>query len=213
MPREKNRFGLRVILVLIAVILQGFGVFWLTNLDFGTDPCTVMNLGISERIGLSYGNTIFIYNCILFIVVLLFGRREIGIGTLANMVLVGYSADFFSWLFFKILPVGFFDDFKTRAIILMPALIEFVIAAATYMAVDLGQSPYDAVPAIITRGIQKKHKEVKFTVVRVAWDISMAFMGFLLGSTVGVVTVLICFGLGPMITFIKNFLKRKLDFE
>ncbi len=209
MPKEKNKFSLRVIMVIIAVICQGFGVYWLTNLNFGTDPCTVMNLGISSKIGLSYGNTLFLYNCLLFIAVLLFGIKEIGVGTLANMVLVGYSADFFSWLFGKLLPADFFDDFKTRVIILIPALIWFVIAAATYMAVDLGQSPYDAVPAIIAGKIKK----VPFMAVRMAWDFTMAIIGFFFGSTVGVVTLFICLGLGPAITWIKNFLRKKCGFE
>lgn len=209
MPKEKNRFGLRCIMVVIAVIFQGFGVYWLKNLQFGTDPCAVLNYGISEKTGLSFGTTLFIYNCILFIAVVFLKIKEIGVGTLANMVLVGYSADFFNWFFGKILPTDFFEPFKTRAIILIPALTLFVIAAATYMAVDLGQSPYDSMPVIISDHLPK----LPFTVVRIAWDFSMALVGFALGSTVGIVTVLMCVALGPAITAIKRFLQRTLGFN
>lgn len=209
MPKEKNRFGLRVIMVIVAVICQGMGVYWLNNIKFGTDPCAVLNYGISGKTGISFGTTLLIYNCILFVFVIFLKIKEIGIGTLANMILVGYSADFCQWFFGNILPSDFFESFKTRAIILVPALIWFIISAATYMAVDLGQSPYDAMPKIISERLPK----VPFTVVRIGWDFSMAFVGFLLGGTVGIVTVLMCLALGPAITAVTLFLRKNLGFK
>lgn len=209
MPKEKNRFGLRCVMVVCAVICQGFGVFWLNNIEFGTDPCSVLNYGIAGKVGLSFGTTLFIYNCLLFIAVALLKIKQIGVGTLANMVLVGYSADFFEWLFGKFLPDGFFEPMQTRVIILVPALVWFVIAAATYMAVDLGQSPYDSMPMIISDKLPK----IPFTVIRVIWDFAMALIGFALGSTLGVVTVLMCVALGPAITAVKKFLQKVCGFR
>lgn len=214
MPKEKNRFSLRVIMVLVAVFCQGIGVYWLTQVNFGTDPCTTMNqglLGIFRQFipGMTYGNTILIYNIVLFIFVILMDIKQIGIGTLANMIIVGYAADFTGWLMGKILPDNFFESMSTRILVLIPALIWFIIAAATYMAVDLGQSPYDAVPAIISAKVNK----VPFTVIRIIWDGSMVLVGFLLGSTIGAVTVLIALFLGPAITFVKTMLKRICKFN
>ena len=62
---------------------------------FGTDPFTAMNLGISEKIGLLLGHWQLLFNLILFIFVVFGDRRQIGIGTVANMVLVGNSGTFF----------------------------------------------------------------------------------------------------------------------
>lgn len=209
MPKKKNRFALRAVLVITAVICQGFGVYWLKNVNFGTDPCSVLNLGIADKIGLDFGTTLLIFNIILFMIVLCFGREQIGLGTLANAILVGYSADFTGWIFSKILPEGFFEPFATRVWIMIPALLWFVFAASTYMAVDLGQSPYDSVPAIISSRIKK----VPFLIIRIAWDGFMTLMGFLLGSTVGIVTIMMVFMLGPVITMIKRFLQKHLGFN
>ena len=99
---------MRAVLVITAVCCQGFGVYWLKNVNFGTDPCSVLNLGIADKIGLDFGTTLLIFNIILFMFVLAFGREQIGLGTLANAILVGYSADFTGWVFSKILPEGFF---------------------------------------------------------------------------------------------------------
>ena len=41
----------------------------------------------------------------------------------------------------------------------------------------------------------------------------MTLMGFLLGSTVGIVTVMMVFMLGPVITLIKKFLQKHLGFN
>ena len=50
MYRRKN-FIPRLLLVLFAVILMGFCLSWLVLCDMGTDPCTMMNLAISDKGG------------------------------------------------------------------------------------------------------------------------------------------------------------------
>jgi len=206
---EKNRFGLRVILVFIGVICQGIGVYWLNKVKFGTDPCTVLNMALSNKLALSYGTTLLIFNIILFAFVCIFEIKQIGIGTLANMVVVGYTVDFCEWLMRNRLTDEFFSSMKVRILILIPALIWFILAAALYMAVDLGQSPYDATPAIIAKKIPK----IPFTIVRICWDVFMTVTGFLLGGTVGVVTVAVALFLGPAITFVKLSFKKIFGFN
>ena len=95
---QKKHFARRLISVILAVIVMGFALSWLVLVNFGTDPCTSMNLAISGRLGMSLGNWQALLNCLLFIIVILWGREYIGFGTLANMFLVGYSIDFFSWV-------------------------------------------------------------------------------------------------------------------
>ncbi len=68
------------------------------------------------------------------------------------------------------------------------------------MCAGLGSSPYDAMPFIISRHVKK----VSFKVVRMIWDISFMTAGFLLGGDVGIVTVLVAFFLGPIITWMQK---------
>lgn len=109
---QKKHFARRLISVILAVIVMGFALSWLVLVNFGTDPCTSMNLAISGRLGMSLGNWQALLNCLLFIIVILWGREYIGFGTLANMFLVGYSIDFFSWVWSKVLPDGLFDSMQ-----------------------------------------------------------------------------------------------------
>ncbi|MBE5966106.1 MAG: hypothetical protein E7255_03965 [Lachnospiraceae bacterium] len=204
------KFGLkdkkRIIAVLLAVIFMGFSLSFLIRINFGTDPCSSMNLGIANKLGLTFGTWQVIFNAILFLFVLLYDRSQIGWGTLANMLLVGYSTDFFTWLFNGLISEDFFTNLGIRIIVLMPALVIFILSAAVYMAVELGSAPYDAAVFIIA----SKLKKVPFRFLRMAWDIAACIIGYLLGSTIGIVTIAIAFALGPVITMVKEKIDKVL---
>lgn len=198
----------RLIFVVLAVIMMGFCLSFLNRTGFGTDPCTCMNLGISGAIGWTLGTWQAVFNCLLLVIVLLLARNQIGWGTIANMFLVGYSFDFFSWLWKLLLPADFFDGMVVRIVITIPALAAFIFAAAAYMAADLGTAPYDAIPFLIA----EKEKKVPFRVVRICWDVAVCAIGVSLGSTLGVVTIIMAFTLGPVITWVKEHLVEKYLF-
>lgn len=196
----KERIGRKIIAVLIAVITMGFTLSLLVRVNMGTDPCTSLNLGVSKLLGLSLGNWQVLFNFILLLFVIRFDYTKIGFGTLANMILVGYALDFFSWVWNQVLPQDAFTSLPIRIVVLIPALTIFIFAAAVYMAVDLGTAPYDALPFILSN---MQHK-VPFRVVRIGWDVTAATIGYLLGSTLGVITVLMAFALGPVIAFVQK---------
>ena len=66
--------------------------------DFGVDPFSAMNLGISGFIGWSFGTWQLLVNAIILVVVFFQARSCIGAGTIINMVFVGYIADFICYV-------------------------------------------------------------------------------------------------------------------
>lgn len=204
---QKEHFLKRLIIVLLAVILMGFSLSFLVLVDLGTDPCTLMNLTISSRLGMSLGNWQALLNSVLFIFVLLFGRDQIGFGTLANMFLVGYSLDFFSWLWVKIGVNLYFDSVMVRYLVFPIALVFFVFVAAVYMDVELGTSPYDAIPFILSKKLDK----IPFRLLRICYDLSVIFLAWIFGGHVQIVTILMALLLGPVITYVGNRLKPFLS--
>ena len=190
----------RLILVFVAVIIMGFSLSFLNKTAMGTDPCTVLNLGISRLLKLSLGTWQALFNCILFVFVIIYDRKQIGWGTLANMFLVGYSFDFFTWLNSLWIPDSFYSGLFVRILVTIPSLFVFIMAAATYMAAQLGTAPYDALPFIIA----DRSKKLSFKMVRIIWDVTACIVGYILGSTLGVVTVIMAFVLGPVITWVKD---------
>ncbi len=183
---------------------MGFALSWLVLVDMGTDPCTLMNLTISSRLGISLGNWQALFNSILFIIVIWKGREHIGFGTLANMFLVGYSLDFFSWLWRQTGVDTYFASNVVRYAVFLPALIIFIIAAAVYMDVELGTSPYDAIPFIISKYVPK----IPFRIMRIGYDFLVIFIAWIFGGHVQIVTILMALLLGPVIAYIGKLLQK-----
>ena len=136
----------------------------------------------------------------LFIFVFIFARNQIGWGTLANMFLVGYSFDFFTWLNNKWIAQDAFDSMAVRILVMIPALFVFIMAASAYMGASLGTSPYDAISYILA----DKIKKVPFRVIRIIYDLVVCIAGWALGSTLGVVTIIMSLALGPVITWMTD---------
>lgn len=186
-----------LIWLILSVIVMGFCLTYINQAAFGTDPCTTFNLAISGKLGLSLGNWQALFNCILFIFEFLFAKEQIGWGTIANMFLVGYSFDFFSWLNSLFLPEGFFQPMYVRILVTIPALFIFILAVAVYIAIQQGTAPYDAMPFIINKLIPK----VPNKLVRMGWDIGFCIIGILFGGRIGIVTLIMAFSFGPAIAY------------
>ena len=192
--------GRRIPVLLISVILMGMCVAFFEKVQVGTDPCTVFNLSMAQNVlhWQNLGTWQLIFNLILLAVILLLKEgRFIGLGSLANMVLVGYARDFFKPIVEALLP-GETHSLLVRGGVFVPTMILFLVAVAFYMVVELGTAPYDAVSQIIA----SHTKKVSFTVIRISYDIFITVIGFLLGGQVGIFTVLSCFFLGPVISAI-----------
>ena len=203
---DKKHFWGRLFAVVAAVIVMGFSLSLLLLVDLGTDPCTLMNVAVAKQIGISLGNWQALLNTILLVIVVIFGGRNLGFGTLANMFLVGYAIDFFSWMWSRILPEGAFSSWGVRIGVLIPALVIFTLAAAVYMDMDMGTAPYDAIPFIVSKYLPK----VPFRVVRMAFDFTVMVIGMIFGGKIGIVTFLMALTLGPVIAWVGDIMRRKL---
>lgn len=211
-----KEFQKRILLMLIGVFFMGVGIQLLNHTNLGPDPFSAMNYGFSEIISLSFGTTQLLFNVVLFILVFFLDRRKFGWGTLGNMVVVGYSADFTGWLIneFSLLPTTEAMTPAMKVGVMIPTLIVFVFAAALYMNCGLGTSPYDALPVLLHQGIEKAtKKQIPYKFVRMLYDGTAAVVALLVGGTVGVVTVLMVFTLGPCVDLVSGLVKKSGVFE
>lgn len=202
--KKNNKIALPFLFIGVGVL--GFSIFLLRLADFGTDPFTTMNLGISSFLGGSFGHLQLIVNIILAVLVAFVSLKYIGIGTIVNMVFVGYVSDFFMKLFTTI--YGGSLSLFMRIILLIIGIIVCGLGVTMYMHSDMGVAPYDAIPDIIE---MKTGKRVSFQVARVGLDILTVLIGFLFGATVGIGTVITAFFMGPLIQFFRTFLEEHLN--
>lgn len=206
----------RVVLMLIGVFFMGVGVHFLNRTNLGPDPFSALNYGLSAKAGLSFGTFQLLFNAVLFLIVLCKDRKLFGLGTIGNMVIVGYSADFTGWVVDKL---GFFPSAEELTTgmklgIMVPTLVLFLFAAALYMNCGLGTSPYDALPLLLHKGMEKAaKKEIPYKFVRMLYDGIATVAAWLVGGTVGIVTVLMVFTLGPCVDFVSGLVKKSGIFD
>ncbi len=200
-------FKKKFTLMALGVFFMGFFLSFLINVSLGTDPCTFMNVTISERLHILFGTWQLLLNAVLIVIVIIFSRDQIGPGTIANMVFIGYIADFFRWVWSKTIPEYVFTTWPYRGVVFALALIAFVIAASFYMNADMGVAPYDAMPVIISEKLLKK---IPFKFIRMGFDGSIVLIGILFGGRVEIATILMVFLLGPTITTVGGFINRRI---
>lgn len=201
---KQKYFPSKCIAVVLAVCIMGLALSFLFRIHFGADPCSNMNQGLSSCFHMSFGNWQLLFNTVLFCITIYFDHTQIGVGTLANMVLVGYSADFCGYVLDLLIPQTFWQPMSHRILVLIPALLVFIVSASFYMAVDLGTAPYDSMCFVLANHCKK----LPFRVVRILWDLTAMMIGIVTGGGFGVVTLLMAFALGPAISQVQEIVKQ-----
>lgn len=191
----------------LGVICIGVSVGMMRIANFGTDPFSCMNLGLSLHLPVSYGTCQLLVNLVLFIVMLLAMRKAIGLGTIVNMAGCGYIADFLVWILghFDISTESMAGHLIIRVILMLAAVVLLGFGAGLYMQCDIGIAPYDALGQIIEQAL---HGKLQYKWTRIGTDLICVAVGFFAGSVVGVATVITAFFTGPLVTFFRNKLKK-----
>lgn len=201
----------RIGMMLLGILLIGMCVASYRMSGFGVDAYSCMNLGISGFLGMSFGSWQVIMNAVLLIVVWFTKRECIGPGTVVNMVGVGYTADFLCWLCLE--QAGLPVTMPLRILLLLAGTLFAALGCAFYMTADMGISPYDSAPLIITKYATDK---ISFRLARVMSDVAVIAIGIvfcLLGhgniwTIVGLGTVVNACCNGPLIQFFRERIEK-----
>lgn len=205
---------MRAAFMLLGILLIGICVTCYRLSEFGVDPFSGMNLGISGFIGWSFGNWQLVANILILVVVFFTVRHLIGPGTVINMVGVGYTADFLCWVVLDVLKVEM--TLPLRILALCLGTLFASLGVALYMIADMGLSPYDSVALIIEKLTKGK---VPFQFARVASDITVIVIGvaFCLAAgnnvwlIVGIGTIANALLNGPLIQFFRKRIEKVVD--
>ena len=165
----------------------------------GVDPFTAMNMGAAELFGIRFGTYQVIVNLIILAIVFIMDRFQIGIGTIVNMVAVGYLIEFFTWAYAFVphLPEGILRS----AVHLVAGTLVFTLGVSLYLKTRMGVSPIDAVAPIAV-----KLTGAPYTRCRIIQDIAVTVIAFLVGGPVGIFTIVAAFFTGPLITAWNRYL-------
>jgi uncharacterized membrane protein YczE len=173
----------RLAQLLLGLILFGVSASMLLLAGLGLDPWDVLHQGLSRRLGLGVGTWgIIVGGAVLLLWIPL--RLRPGLGTLSNVVVVGAVVD----LILATVPAP--HGIAIRIVLLLGGVFLNGVATGAYIGAGLGPGPRDG---LMTGWAARGHS---IRVVRTAIEVSVLAVGWVLGGTVGVGTVLYALAIG-----------------
>ena len=196
------RYRKRIAMSFSGIVISGVSVGMIKVSNLGTDPFQVLVAGLDAVTPLPFGVTYAAICAILLIAMFFLGRRYIGVGTLLNLFFLGYIVEFSQGILNRLLPA---PSLLIRLLLLLAAVVILCYASALYITADLGVSTYDVWALLLaekTRG--------PFRLIRIGTDLVCVIVGWLLGGTVGVGTLVTAFCMGPLIDFFNRKAARPM---
>lgn len=185
-------WGVRVVLLLVGLTIAHLGVTLFLLADLGSDPFNVMIQGLHRMIGVASHGTVHMVICFVIILVLLVvDRSYVRIGTFLCMILGGPIIDVFTYVLQPAVNSGSAMWLRLVAVVLGCGILAFGMTIV--IKSEAGTGPNDLVAVVIS-----DKRKWKFGIVRIAVDVCFAFIGFALGGTVGVGTVICLAVVGPV---------------
>lgn len=193
MEKRMKEKKIRILMTITGVLVAGFSVGMFNFSAFGMDPFQVFAHGVWKHMPIGFGTFYMILNLIMLIFIFFIDRRKIGLGTVINIFLLGYVVEFSSWFLDARFPN---PSIMVRGLFLIVGVIILCFGSSLYFIGDLGVSTYDAVALILS-----EKKVARFQYCRIGSDLICTIIGYLLGATVGVGTLVTAFFMGPIIAF------------
>lgn len=202
---NQKHMAKKTVISIISVFLMGFGIALFSLSKMGVDPYTAMNMGISSKIGISFGFWLLIINSVIIsFVVALAHRGLIGVGTVFNMVGVGFVCDYFKTTLSPVLKV---DTAIESVLIMSVGLVVLCFAASLFFTTSIGVGAYDTISFMIGR-----RTGIPYKWCRMISDFFVIAFAFLISGyeNMGFGTVVAAFFMGPLVSFFNKTVSQKL---
>lgn len=184
--------------LLLGLVIFGIGLGLVITGANGLPGWDVLHQGISERTPLSIGNAVMAVGAVLLVVMVIL-REPIGVGTVANVVVIGLALDATLWVIDE--P----DGWLLRAFLTVIGPLVVAVGSGFYLGVRLGSGPRDGLmTALDKRGID-------LWKARFGIEATVMVVGFFLGGTIGWGTVWFMAVIGPSVQFAVKHLSLPRD--
>jgi uncharacterized membrane protein YczE len=184
-----RRAAVRGSALLLGLIGYGFSMAVMVRAGLGLDPWDVFHQGLSLKTGMTIGTA----SAVVGVAVLCAWvplRNRPGIGTVANVIVIAVTVD----AGLAILPTP--ASLPVRIAMMVGAVVLNAISTVLYIGAGLGPGPRDG---LMTGLVVRTGLSVRL--VRTSIEATVLAVGWLLGGTVGVGTVLYALGIGPLVQF------------
>ena len=190
-PELRGGFATRLAALIAGLFLCAVGIVCFLESQLGLPPWDVLHQGLAEQLGVSFGAA----NLIVSVVILGLAwalQARIGLGTLLNALLIG---SFVIALTSVDAVAALSDESLAVRIGLLPlALASFGVGSAFYIAANMGAGPRDSLMLVASLRLR-----LRIGTARTVVEVLALALGFALGGTVGIGTLVFALGIGPSV--------------
>jgi uncharacterized protein len=190
-PELRGGFLPRLVGLVAGLFLCALGIVLFLESELGLPPWDVLHQGLAEQAGLSFG----VANLVVSVAVLGLAwrlRAHIGLGTLLNATLIGTFVIALTAL--EAVDALSEEPLATRIGLIAMALACFGVGSAFYIGAALGAGPRDSLMLVVSRRLG-----VRIGAARTAIEVAALALGFALGGTAGLGTLVFALGIGPAV--------------
>lgn len=183
----RRQMSTRLSRLVFGLVVFGVGVALMVRSELGLSPWEVLHQGISFKTGVLLG-TVGIIVGLLVLLLWIPLQEKLGVGTVTNVILIGIVIDVTLWR----LP----DEFSGTAVrwgLLVGGIVLVGVGTSLYIGAGLGPGPRDGLMTAIAR------RGWRIGLVRILLELTVLVIGFALGGTIGIGTILFAFGVGPIV--------------
>jgi len=180
----------RLTALFLGLALYGTGMSLMIAANLGLDPWDVFHQGMAKLTGLSFGVVVIVVGVFVLLLWIPLRQRP-GIGTISNAIVIGLVVNAVN----DVLPVP--HALWLRWTYAVAGIVGTGVASGLYIGARLGPGPRDG----LMTGVAAKWPGRWFAqirVVRTAIELTVLLVGWLLGGTVGWVTLLFAVSIGPL---------------
>ncbi len=184
---REGRLPRRLVQLYLGLVLFGASMALMIRSDLGLDPWDVFHQGLMVHTPLSFGTIVIVISVVVLLAWIPL-RQWPGLGTLSNAVVVGLVVD----AVLAVLTVP--TSLGMRVVFMVAGVALNAVATAAYIGARFGPGPRDG---LMTGLVRRTGRSVRL--VRTSIEVAVLAVGWLLGGTVGIGTVVYALGIGPLV--------------
>ncbi len=173
---------------MFGLMVMALGIAMMIRAELGGAPWDVLHLGLSIQFGLTVGSWSIIMGALVLGITALLTKSWPQIGAFLNMLFLGIYIDLFLWLLST--PTNMILQY----LMLGFGILIIGLGIGIYIAPRCGAGPRDSLMLALQ---EKTGWKVQY--VRVLMEVAVLILGWLMGGTVFIGTVLFCFGIGSIV--------------
>jgi hypothetical protein len=171
-------------MLVLGLSMFGFGEALLVITGLGNSPWVVLSEGLTKRTGIDIGVTTFWVSVVVLLLWIPLKEKP-GLGTISNIVVIAAVLD---------VSIRYLPKVETLAVgipVVIAGVLIVGLGSSLYLTCNLGPGPRDGLMTSLHNKTGVRVSRVRFTL-----EVIVLSIGYLLGGTVGIGTLLFAAGIG-----------------